>query len=82
LEIKILTNGTADQTTVEVNGKKLDGLLEFHFSMNPNRKKRISNDKFIDLKGRCKMCQGFNRDYRSYFFEDFNKLDQAMKGGN
>lgn len=73
-EIKIITEGDVPSTEIFINGHRLDGIREFHFSMNPTREKYGTM-----IKGKCKMNQGFDGEFRSYFAEDFKKIDEFMK---
>ncbi len=75
MEIIITSDGLTKNTSIQVNGKKIEGLTEFHFDMNPHRNK----NGYI-LEGKCKMMQFFNGDFRSLFEEDFKHLDGLNVG--
>jgi hypothetical protein len=70
MQIIIDTDGLTKNTSIQINGKKVEKITEFHFDMNPHRKK----NGYI-LEGKCKMTQFFDGDFRSIFGEDFKYLD-------
>lgn len=78
MRIVIDTDGYTRNTQISINGKALKGIREFNFSMNPHRFRNGG----ISLQGKCKMQQIFEGDFRSYFAEDFRKMDEVTKGEN
>ncbi len=75
MKIVIETNGMNAGTVISLNGKVIEKLLDFSFSMNPHREK--SGKRIIE--GKCKMSMGFDGDYRSYFADDFKKFSEYLK---
>lgn len=73
MRIIVDTDGTTDNTVISLNGEKMEGLKEFHFSMNPHKQR----DGFV-IKGKCKMQVILNREFRSYFAGDFKKYDEVV----
>lgn len=75
MKIVIETNGMNRDTTITLNGKKIEGLKEFSFSMNPHKMK--GGNRIIE--GKCKMNMGYDGDFRSYFADDFKKFGEYLK---
>ena len=75
MEIIINTNGMTADTTITLNGKKIEGLREFSFSMNPHRNRGGQRQ----IEGKCNMGMAFDGDYRSYFADDFRKFSVYLK---
>ena len=77
MEIVISTNGTSKDTTIKINGKQVKDLTEFHFSMNPDRKRQG-----FTIDGKCKMHEMFfmkeqnKGDFRTYYGDEFKKYDE------
>lgn len=74
MKIVIETNGMNVDTKISLNGKPIEGLKEFHFSMNPHRIRGGQRT----IEGKCKMSMGFDGDYRSYFADDFRKFGEYL----
>ena len=75
MKIEIDTDGMNAGTSIFLNGKKIEGLKEFSFSMNPHRERGGQRT----IEGKCKMQMGFNGDFRSYFADDFRKFSEFLK---
>lgn len=76
MKLIIETDGLTKNTSIQINGKKIEGLKEFHFDMNSHKQR----EGYV-LEGKCKMVQFFEGDFRSVFGEDFKHLDGLNVGG-
>lgn len=73
MKIEIETNGSTQQTVVLINGRPVENLVEFHFSMNPTR-----FHKHGSTQGKCKMQVGCRGNFMSYYGDDFKKYDESV----
>ena len=67
MRIEINTNGDSSQTSITINGVRIDILKEFHLSIHHLKKVKLQMVKEIDKKV----------EFISYYGEDFKKFDEV-----
>ena len=72
MQIIIDTDGTSNNTVISVNGKKLEDLTEYYFSMRPNRYNNGSMKSF----GKIKIQEIRKTSMQSFFGADCKKIDE------
>lgn len=78
MRIIIDTDGSTKKTEISINGEVQKELKEFHFSMNPDKKRQ----GFV-IEGKCKIQQIQTIDskpkFMSFYGDDMKKIDEVTK---